>query len=226
MAKFAVYSGMWSHWPLADALTWRLQFGGTVDAGFKELQGLVRLHAKDPEPLFATGVLVGSHPLRPVGWDFPPYQPFATPHTLPPSTPNLGRIPTEEWTDFELVIDSEGRPTRGVRYASAKSVAWDYIEFDRTTLMSASLEFMARADQTASARSESDDRVPSRGRPAKEFKRVKSEMYKKFCSKLDQLLDRKIWSDQKLAESFKTSRSTARRAKNSINEDLNKSDQK
>ena len=146
MAKWTrQHSGYWAHWPLAEALSWRMEFGCSLHTAFKEL---VELMCQDPDRMFGTGVLIGSHPLRPRGWDFPPYEPFATPNRLPFNTPNLGRVPFEDWCDLEPTTDSDGRPTNKARWASAKVDAWDYIELDRHTLMKAWLEYMARSERS------------------------------------------------------------------------------
>jgi hypothetical protein len=148
-AKFEVFSGTWSHWPLADALSWRLQWKGiTLEVAFDELRHL----CVNTPGLFATGVLIGSHPARPRGWDFPPYEPYATPNRVPHNTPNLGRVPAEDWEDLEPVTDQEAHPTNRLRYKSAKLEAWDHIELDKTTLVNTWLELMGRPESDVECR--------------------------------------------------------------------------
>jgi len=60
------------------------------------------------------------------------------------------------------------------------------------------------------------------GPEPKELERVKSGMREKFCSDLSKLADRTTWSGGKLARAFKTSRSTANRAREEL---LSKFDQ-
>jgi hypothetical protein len=55
-----------------------------------------------------------------------------------------------------------------------------------------------------------------RGRRRKERERVKSEMRERFCSNWSELADRTVWSGEELAKAFKTSRSTADRARDEL----------
>jgi hypothetical protein len=216
MAQFRT-AGVWSHWPLADALRWRMQRGCTVDHAMTELRVLMR---RDPENLFATGVLIGSNPLRPRGWDFPPYEPFGAPNRLPQNTPNLGRVPGEDWGDLKAVVDSRQQPTSRLDYISTWSEAWDFVEFDKTRLMIAWMRLIEKsADELPNDENRSDDQSRKPGRPPV-LPGIKEAMLKKFRSKIDELFDPKIWSGSKLAKAFKTSRSTAERARKAIEDDI------
>ena len=64
--RFKIHSGTRLHWSLGDAMLWRMQWGLTAEAAFKELARICR---ETPEVL-AIGVLAGSNPVRPRGWDF------------------------------------------------------------------------------------------------------------------------------------------------------------
>jgi hypothetical protein len=145
--KFTVFSGTWTHWSLADALKWHMQWKCSLVKAFGELA----LLCADGR-VFATGVLARSHPDRPKGWDFPPYEPFATPNRLPPNTPGLGRIPAEDWPDFEPVTDTEGEPTSKLSYASVKLPAWSHVEFDQSSLVEAWMPLIRETEKRKQGR--------------------------------------------------------------------------
>jgi hypothetical protein len=170
--KYKVFSGYWSHWPLADALKWRTQqWKCSLPKAFREV---ALLCAEDPDRVFATGVLIGSHPERPRGWDFPPFEPFATPSRLPSNTPNLGRIPAEDWSDLEPAADPEtGQPTNQLNYASVKRPAWSHVEFNEPILVEA---WMPLIRETEKGRRRNQATAVTHGRLVRFFKDMKLQI--------------------------------------------------
>jgi hypothetical protein len=126
-----IWSGIKLHWPLADALAWRLQWQCSLNEAFGELAQIC-LEGR----VQAIGVSIGSHPERPSDWDFPSYLPFVDPPSaIPVGTPGLGLIPADHWSDFCPVLDHDQHPTSGLDYASVRLPAWRNVEFDRDALV-------------------------------------------------------------------------------------------
>jgi hypothetical protein len=126
-------SGIFLHWPLADALAWRMQWKCSPTDAFNELAKLCR-----EGRVYSIGIYVESHPERPTGWDFPTYRPFIDPPaSIPIGTPGLGMIPADHWLDFCPVLDPDQRPTSGLDYASIRLRAWRKVEFERNRLVMA-----------------------------------------------------------------------------------------
>jgi len=153
MAKFKSY-GNWIHWPIGDALRWRMQFGCSIEQAVKELCLLMRQEPKDfQRDLFVTGVFVRSHPARPVDWNFPPREFLITPSRLAPGAPHLGRTPGDHWDDLEPVVDADEQPTNALRWVSVKLIAWKHVECDQDRLIIAWMPLIEKsvgADQAAS----------------------------------------------------------------------------
>ena len=66
----ARWSGATIHWPLADALKWRLQFGGTLNEALDELVALCAAGKAE-----AIGRAAGHHPAKP-NWEPSYHRPF------------------------------------------------------------------------------------------------------------------------------------------------------
>jgi len=124
-----------SCWSLDDALNWRsINFEPHVsmNQAFDELRALCI-----SSRVQALGLRAGYHPKLPL----PPlpWKPFAEP-------PCSESIPSAEWEDYSLALDSDHRVS-GLNFTSVGLAAWTNVEFDRDPLVLAWLPVIEASKQ-------------------------------------------------------------------------------
>lgn len=130
-------------WWLDDVLKWRVgEFGGTIDAVYKELVAIIT--SGQDSKIIATGI-VQSHSCA-EDKEIPLYDWRVNPPTLHKhTTSGLLPIASSEWLAALPAIDDRGQPTRDLKCAVCRRLAWRGVVFaDEDALIKAWLPIIGQ----------------------------------------------------------------------------------
>jgi hypothetical protein len=148
------WNGEFNHWPLAEALSWRMEFGGTLGNAFTELA--VLLEAPEDCRVVANGFAY-KHACE--GNEIVPWRRWIDPPTShDPTKFGLATMPRGEWSNLMPQTNEAGQVTSDLKCKTCRLIAWGGVEFlDRYTLVNAWLQKFGLAESlpehsTANAR--------------------------------------------------------------------------